>query len=225
MIHILITDDQTLMRDALQTIISLEEDMKVVGMAKDGEQALELVRSLQPDLILMDIQMPGMTGIECTKRIKQLYPDTVVLILTTFSEDEYIVDALASGATGFLLKDMPGDRLVLSIRDAVSGHYMLPSVIAAKLAARISRVSQTTHSRLDAGRRRTDNPAFTAREKSIILLLLEGKTNRQIADLLIMSEGTVKNYVSSIYNKIGTNDRTLAIIALKEWLQNEPAVK
>jgi DNA-binding NarL/FixJ family response regulator len=224
MIHIMIADDQTLMRDALQTIVSLEKDMLVVGLAKDGIQALELVRELRPTLILMDIQMPGMDGIECTKQIKQLYPDTVILILTTFSDDDYIVEGLASGAAGFLLKDMPGERLVQAIRDAVSGQFMLPSVIAGKLAARLSRVSQTTQVRMDPAKRRGEGAlSFTMREKSIIHLLLEGKTNRQMADLLLMSEGTVKNYVSSIYAKIGTNDRTLAIIALKEWLQTEPS--
>ncbi|WP_248928490.1 response regulator transcription factor [Paenibacillus hamazuiensis] len=221
MIDILIADDQALMRDGLQTILNLEEDMRVVGSARNGEEALQLTAELSPDIILMDIQMPVMDGIECTKRIKQLYPEQLILILTTFTEDEYIIEALAGGATGFLLKDMPGDKLIQSIRDALDGHFMLPSVIAAKLASRLSQVSHSPQIRIDAGRLKASGITFTDREKDIALLMLEGKSNRDIASQLIMREGTVKNYVSAIYNKVGTNDRTLAMIALKELLKDE----
>lgn len=216
MIDILIADDQTLMREGLQTILSLEEDMVVVGMAENGSQALEQAERLKPHVVLLDIQMPVMDGIECVRRLKASQPDTVVLILTTFAEDEYIIEALTCGATGFLLKDMPGDKLIQSIRDAVSGQLIMPSVIAAKLAARLSKLSSTTRIQMDAARLKAEGVTFTERERSIILLMLQGMSNRQIAGILYMSEGTVKNYVSAIYNKIGTNDRTKAIIALKE---------
>jgi DNA-binding NarL/FixJ family response regulator len=220
MIHIVIADDQTLMRDGLHTILSLEADMEVIGLAENGLQAYELVEQLRPDLVLMDIQMPVLGGIEGTKRIKKDYPETLVLILTTFAEDDYIIEGLASGASGFLLKDMPGDRLIQSIRDCVKGQLMMPAVIASKLAARLSYASSASQANLDINRLKSEGIHFTEREKTIILLMIENHNNRQIAGLLFMSEGTVKNYISMIYNKIGTNERGKAIAALKELLQD-----
>lgn len=218
-IRILIADDQTLMRDGLQTILSLEDDMEVVGTVENGQLAYEAVVELCPDLVLMDIQMPVLSGIESTKRIKRDYPQTVVLILTTFAEDDYIVDGLMSGAAGFLLKDMPGDKLIQSIRDCMRGQLMMPAVIASKLAARLTLAAGGGSADWSAQRLRSEGITFTEREKSIIQLMMEGSTNRQIAGVLYMSEGTVKNYVSMIYNKIGTNDRTKAILTLQELLR------
>ncbi|WP_426450814.1 response regulator [Paenibacillus sp. S-38] len=215
---IVLADDQTLMRDGLHTILTLEDDLEVVGTAENGQQALELVEQLRPNLVLMDIQMPIMNGIESTKRIKKQFPETIILILTTFAEDDYIVEGLANGASGFLLKDMPGDKLIQSIRDCVKGQLMMPAVIASKLAARLSSASAAATAEFDPKRLKSEGISFTEREKNIISLMMEGKNNRQIAGLLFMSEGTVKNYVSMIYNKIGTNDRTKAILALKEWM-------
>ncbi|UUZ82867.1 response regulator transcription factor [Paenibacillus sp. P26] len=218
-IKIVIADDQTLMRDGLQTILSLEDDMEVVGTAENGLEACELVGRLRPDVVLMDIQMPLLNGIECTKRIKKEFPDTFILILTTFAEDDYIVEGLANGAAGFLLKDMPGDKLIQSIRDCVKGRLLMPAVVAAKLAARLSYASSPKEGDFDVKRLKEQGISFKDREKHISLLMMEGKNNRQIAGPLFMSEGTVKNYVSTIYNKIGTNDRTKAILLLKEPLK------
>ncbi|MDF2713516.1 MAG: two component transcriptional regulator, LuxR family [Paenibacillus sp.] len=218
MIDILIVDDHTLMRDGLQTILNLEEDMQVVGSAGNGEEALVIAERQRPHVVLMDIQMPKMNGISCAKHIKQMLPETVVLILTTFAEDEYIIEALAGGATGFLLKDMPGDKLIHSIRDAVAGQFMLPSVIAAKLASRLSAATAGGQIRLGAIIKKAEGIAFSEKEKTIALLMLEEKSNREISGLLFLSEGTVKNYVSAIYAKIGTNDRTIAVMTLRELL-------
>jgi len=217
-ISVLIADDQTLMRDGLQTILSLHEDIHVVGMAKNGEEALHLVERLSPQVVLMDIQMPGMNGIDCTKRVRLLSPKTIVLILTTFADDDYIIDALAGGATGFLLKDIPGEKLAQSIRDAVNGHYLLPSVIAAKLAARLSSASTSVQAMLDSTRLKAEGVVLSDKEREIAGLMLEGKSNREIALLLFMSEGTIKNRVSAIYSKIGTNDRTVAIMIFRMLL-------
>ncbi|CAG7655042.1 response regulator [Paenibacillus allorhizosphaerae] len=218
MIDILIADDHTLMRDGLQTILNLEEDMRVVASAGNGAEALALTEQHRPHLILMDIQMQGMNGIECTKQIKQHFPETVILILTTFAEDDYIVEALAGGATGFLLKDMPGDKLIQSVRDAVRGQFMLPSVIAAKLASRLISSTVDGRLRLDDVLNKTETIALSEKEKTIALLMLEGKSNREMAELLFLSEGTVKNYVSAIYAKIGTNDRNIAVMTLRALL-------
>jgi len=215
MLKILIADDQTLMRDGLQTILQLEEDLQVVATAENGEEACRLVREHDPDLVLMDIRMPVMNGIDAVKKLRSESPHTKVLVLTTFDEDEYIIEALASGAVGFLLKDIPTEKLLLAIRDAARGELMLPSSIAAKLAARLS-APAPGRSSFPKPRARASDLRFTNRELSIIALMVEGRTNREIAQLLFMSEGTVKNYISAIYDKIGTNDRTQAVIWLKD---------
>ena len=223
MIRVVIADDQTLMRDGLQTIIDLQDDMEVVGVAEDGEQACELARALQPDLILMDIRMPRRDGIESTRHIRREQPATAVLILTTFDEDEYIIEGLASGACGYLLKDLPARKIVEAIRDAVRGQLMLPAVVAAKLASRLSFLSGASPEVLDPKRLRSEGIRFTDREKKVILLMLEGHSNREIAGILFMSEGTVKNYVSVIYQKIGTNDRAKALLVLQGLVREEAA--
>lgn len=215
MIRVVIADDQTLMRDGLQTIIDLQADMEVVGAAENGEQACELVRELSPDLVLMDIRMPRLDGIESTRRIKRDHPGTAVLILTTFDEDEYIIEGLASGACGYLLKDLPAHKIVESIRDAVRGQLMMPASVAAKLAARLAFLTGAPAEVLNPERLRSEGIRFTDREKKVILLMLEGHSNKEIAGILFMSEGTVKNYVSVIYQKIGTNDRAKALLVLQ----------
>ncbi|WP_246627939.1 response regulator transcription factor [Paenibacillus oenotherae] len=221
-ITIVIADDQTLMRDGLQTIVQLEEDMNVVATAENGAEAYEMVRLHQPDLVLMDIRMPVMDGIESTQKIRQDYPHTLVLVLTTFADDDYIVDALVNGACGFLLKDMPGDKLLQAIRDAMKGDLMMSGPIAAKLASRISSLSAKDKRAGKNGQAAESLPGkqgvsvrFTEREKTVVALMMEGMTNREIAGKLFMSEGTVKNYISTIYDKIGTNDRTQAVLWLK----------
>ncbi|RKP50097.1 DNA-binding response regulator [Cohnella endophytica] len=216
MLKIVIADDQTLMRDGLQTILQLEDDIEVVATAENGEEACRLVAAHDPDLVLMDIRMPVMNGIEAVKKLRIDSPRTKTLVLTTFDEDDYIVEALAGGAVGFLLKDIPSEKLIQAVRDAAKGEIMLPSAIAIKLAARLSApATERSPSPLRA-RGRASDLKFTNREMSIIALMVEGRNNRDIAKHLFMSEGTVKNYISSIYDKIGTNDRTQAVIWLKD---------
>jgi DNA-binding NarL/FixJ family response regulator len=218
MISLLIADDQTLLRDGLQTILNLEDDLNVVKVVGNGLEAYEAVGELRPDVVLMDIKMPILDGIEGMKRIKRDYPSTIVLMLTTFAEDKFIVDAMAGGADGFLLKDMPGDRIIQVVRDAVDGHVILPGAIAAKLAARLSAFNPAAADTFDEKALKHARLTFTERERKIIILMLEGHTNKQIAGTMFMSEGTVRNYISVIYNKIGTNDRQEAIALLKELI-------
>lgn len=224
MIRIVIADDQRLMRDGLHTMISLTEDMEVVGLAETGAKAVELVGLLRPDLVLMDIQMPEMDGIIATKQIRDQYPDTEVLILTTYAEDNYIIDALVYGAKGFLLKDLPGETIMSAIRDTMTGSLLMPPAIAAKLASRLNFLSSTAPA-LPSNSLRTASDlgayAFTEREKDIIVRMAEGKSNREIAAELFISEGTMRNYISIIYNKIGVNDRLKAVTLLREWLQRD----
>jgi DNA-binding NarL/FixJ family response regulator len=208
-IRILIADDQVLMRDGLKTILNLEEDMEVVGIAQNGLEAFETAKSLNPDVVLMDIRMPVMDGVESVKLIKKSIPKTVVIMLTTFDDDEYIIEALSFGANGYLLKNIPADKLIDAIRDGVRGNLLMPATIAAKLAARLSQ---------NSFEKKVDNKLInelSERELEIAKLLVKGLTNRQISSQLYISEGTVKNYISSIYSKIEISDRTQALIYLK----------
>ncbi|MEQ4485705.1 response regulator transcription factor [Cohnella silvisoli] len=222
MIRIVIADDQRLMRDGLQTMIQLTEGMEVVGLAENGRRAIELVKEHQPNLVLMDIQMPDLDGIAATKHIRQHYSQTRILILTTYAEDDYIIEALVSGASGFLLKDLPGETIISSIRDTMDGTLLMPNAVAARLASRLNFLSATTplapaHSDFN-GKDDFEHFNFTDREKKIIELMVVGKGNREIANDLFISEGTMRNYISTIYNKIGVNDRLKAITLLREWL-------
>lgn len=214
-IRVLIADDQTLMRDGLKTILDLEDDMEVAGLAENGLQAYELTGKVQPDVVLMDIRMPVMDGVESTRLIKRDYPNTVVIILTTFNEDEYIIQALTNGASGYLLKDIQGDKLIDSVRESINGNLMMPAQVAAKIAARLSRVSEPKAVNGSAYK------DFSEREKEIINLLIKGCNNRQIAASLYVTEGTVKNYISSIYGKIGISDRAKAVVYLKEIIEGQ----
>jgi len=218
MIRIWIADDQTLLREGLQTLLNLEPDMEVIGVSDNGQDAWEAVKIHRPDLVLMDIKMPVLDGIEAMRRIKKDAPSTLVLMLTTFAEEKLIVSAIASGADGFLLKDMPGDRLAMTVRDAVEGHIMLPASVAAKLAVSLTKMNHFLPDIFDERRLNELGLTFTERERKIILRLIEGYSNKQIAGSMFMSEGTVRNYISVIYDKIGTNDRQEAIMRLKELL-------
>ncbi|MBD8497325.1 response regulator [Paenibacillus arenosi] len=210
-ITILIAEDQRLVREGLETIINLEPDLKVVGTADNGYNACVLVEQLRPQLVLMDIEMPVMNGIMATQRIKQLYPETIVLILSTFTDEEYIIEGLANGASGYLLKDFSSDKLTTSLKEAARGELMLPSKLAAKLAARLRMAPPPRLAVRDYG--------LTPRELEIAKLIVSYKNNREIADTLYIAEGTVKNYISVIYEKIGTNDRAKAISILTDTLE------
>ncbi|GAA0325546.1 response regulator transcription factor [Bacillus carboniphilus] len=212
-IRILLVDDQTLLRDALEVILNLEDDFEVVGVASHAQEAYDLVKTLQPDLVLMDIKMPVMNGIEGTKKIKADFPSTLILILSTFAEEEDIVECLAHGATGYLLKDMHGDRLLNAIRDAANGQFILQGPIAAKLASRLFQMNQYASPIPNLHNVQVE---LTDREKEIASLIVKGYTNREIAKALFISEGTVRNYISTLYSKMGTSDRSKLLLFLKE---------
>lgn len=206
-IPIVIAEDQAIVRDGLAAILNMQDEMEVVAACGNGLEAYEAVRRHRPRIALMDIQMPVLDGIAATKRIKDDFPDTIVLILTTFSEDRYIVDGLVNGASGFLLKDLNAAKLVSVIREADSGEFYIPSTIAVQLAGRLRKWSESEIGQLEQ--------AFTPREIEVIERLIERKSNKEIAEALFLTEGTVKNYISVIYEKLGTNDRLKAISLLK----------
>lgn len=212
-IKILIVDDQTLMRDGLKTIIELEDNMEVISTAKNGEEAINVCKKNLPDLILMDIRMPVLNGVECTKIIKTLYEKVKILILTTFDDEDYIIDAIANGATGYILKDIEGDDLIKAINDAYKGSFMMPSHIALKIARKLKNTTSITK------KQKKSLKDFSDREIEIAKAMTCGLSNKEIAATVFISEGTVKNYVSNIYSKLGTSDRTVAVLKLKKCLE------
>lgn len=207
MIKVLIVDDQTLMRDGLKIIIQNEPDMQVTGTASSGKEAVSMMQSCKADLVLMDIRMKDMNGVQCTKILKEKYPDVVVLLLTTFNDEEYIMDALKYKAGGYLLKDIDGKKLVESIRFAAAGNLIMPQNVADKLYKSIDSKDNVSKS---------DDINLSKLEKDIANLMVQGYTNKQIASVLHISYGTVKNYVSQIYSKLDANDRVNAVMKLKE---------
>lgn len=213
-IRVMLADDQVLLREGLKTIINLQENMEVVAEAGDGTEAIEKLSDTPVDVILMDIRMPKLNGIEATVRIKQDYPDTAIIVLTTFNEESLVIDALAGGADGYLLKDIDAEHLIKAIEDANSGDMLLPVKVAASLAGRLSGRKSSGCSNFGTGM----VEALTDREKEIGLLIAGGMSNRQIADKLFLSEGTVKNYISTLYSKLGTNNRAKVGIMIQDML-------
>lgn len=206
-IKVMITDDQRLMREGLKTILDLEEDMAVVQLAENGRDALDKIAAGQPDVMLMDIRMPVMDGVECTGIIRQQYPDVKVLILTTFDDDEFIIDALKNGAVGYLLKDLPSEKLVGAIRDVYKGNSIMQPEIAAKVISHITGVKRDpAGSNITPEQKLTEE--LTEREKEVLQLVGKGLSNSEIAKKLFISEGTVKNYISNLYGKLELNDRS-----------------
>lgn len=202
LIRVLLVDDQTIIRDGLRALLEACPDICVVGEGANGQQAYELAKEHSPDLILMDIRMPETDGVEATRLIKRDFPETIVIVLTTFDDDEYIINAMTWGASGYLLKDISGDKLIETIRDGVSGSIILPGRIASKITSRLTGAKVPKAELKD----------FTEREHAIIELLLLGKSNREIAETLFLSVGTVKNYISQIYSKAGIADRANAVL-------------
>lgn len=215
-INILIADDQTLMCDGLKTILEIEENFNVMGTAKNGEEVLELCKANKPDLILMDIRMPKMDGVKCTKILKTLYPEIKVLVLTTFNDTEYIIEALNYGAAGYILKDIEGDALIKAINDAYKGSLMMPASVAKKLAEKLSQSTVVVNTHKEEKVLKD----FSQREEEIAKMMTMGFNNKQIASSLFISEGTVKNYISNIYSKLGTSDRFEAVKLLNIMFQN-----
>lgn len=210
-IRILLVDDQRLMRDGLRTLFELEPDLEVVGEAEDGERALDVYAQVQPDVVLMDVRMPGMDGVEATRRLLDRWPQARVVILTTFDDDEYVFEGLRAGALGYLLKDVSGQELADAVRKVRQGGALIEPSVARRVLAEFSRLAPPIK------RATADLPEpLSDREREILGLLAEGLTNKEIAARLFLAEGTVKNYVTSILGKIGARDRTQAALRARE---------
>lgn len=196
---ILICDDQAVIRDGLELLLKLEKDFQVVGCAQDGSEALELTEKHRPDLVLMDLKMPGLNGIEATREIRRRFPYVKVLALTTYDDDEWVFDAIRAGASGYLLKDTPRQKIIEAVRGTMEGKSFVDPSVAGKLLQHV----------VD----RAPQPAslfakkFTERELDVLRLIAKGMTNAEIAAALHLSEGTVRNHVSAILEKLGVSDK------------------
>jgi DNA-binding NarL/FixJ family response regulator len=210
-IRILICDDQEVVREGLRTILNIVPDFSVAALASDGAEAVELVARGGVDIVLMDLNMPMMNGVQATRAITTSYPGVRVLVLTTYAEETWVLDAIRAGASGYLLKDAPRERLVAAVRGTIDGETHLDPSIAGGLLVRLAGQPAEAGESFDAG--------LTDREQEVLALIGKGLPNAEIAERLFLSEGTVRNYVSAILAKLGVHDRTqAAVLAVKHGL-------
>jgi DNA-binding NarL/FixJ family response regulator len=197
-IKVLVVDDQRLIREGIASLLDLQDGIEVVGMAADGKQAVARAIELRPDLVLMDVRMPELDGVAAVALLRRAVPDCRVVMLTTFDDEEYVVQALRAGAAGYLLKDLPATELADAVRLAHSGVTTLDGAATRRLASALSGAPAPE--------------TLTARETDVLRLIAAGATNREIAARLYLSEGTVKNHISRILSRLGLRDRTQAAI-------------
>lgn len=213
MIKILIADDQELIRDSLKIVLDMNQDMEVVGVAEDGRKVLEQVNKVMPDIILMDIRMPELDGVQCTKTVKEKFPDVKIIILTTFDDDEYVFYALKYGASGYLLKGCSVQELTAAIHTVMNGGSILNQGVITKVVKLFSQLAQANIAM------KVDDKHFeelNRTERNIASLVGRGLSNKEIAEKLFLSEGTIRNALSSALSKLNLRDRTqLAIWAVQ----------
>lgn len=202
-IKLLLVDDHRLFREGLKRILELEPDMVVVGQAGDGLEALACLTQLSPDVILMDINMPGCNGVEATKRIKAKRPDLAILMLTIHDDSEYLFEVMRSGASGYLLKDVEPVRLIEAIRTVAVGGSVVNPALTGRLITEFGRLSKPPAE---------EEQLLSSREQEVLCLMAKGQGNKEIAQNLYISEKTVKNHVSSILRKLDVSDRTQAVV-------------
>ena len=208
-IKVLIADDQRLLREGLATLLTLTNDIRIVAQASNGDEAITLAKQFQPDVILMDIQMPHTAGVAATQAIRSALPKTQIIMLTTFVDDEYLFAALRAGACGYLLKDIPSEQLADAIRAAHRGESPLTPTMARKL---VNRVKQQP-------RALAASPLIeplSDREIEVLKLIAQGLSNKEIGETLVIAEGTAKNHVSNILGKLDAKDRAQAVMRVKE---------
>jgi DNA-binding NarL/FixJ family response regulator len=211
-IRVFICDDQWIVCEGLEAILEAESDLTVVGIAHDGGEAVEQIAVSKPDVVLMDLRMPGMNGIQATRLLKERYPDVKVLVLTTYGADEWVLDAIRSGAAGYLLKGTPRASLIEAIKGTAAGQTHVDPAVAGKL---FEQIAQSRSPVLDT----TLVHALSERELGVLRLIARGFSNAEIASRLSLSQGTVRNYVSAVLAKLGVSDRTqAAVLALRYGL-------
>lgn len=207
-IRVLLVDDQGLFREALATLLGLHSQLEIVGEAADGEAGVALAQTLRPDVVLMDLRMPGMSGVEATRRLRSLVPEARVLVLTTFEDDDEVLAAIEAGAAGYMLKASPAEKLVEAICTVMRGGSPLEPSVASKVMAELARLSRRQS---EERCQRLADPLST-RELEVLRALCEGLSNKEIAGKLGLTEGTVKNHMTQVLSKLGVLDRTQAAL-------------
>jgi DNA-binding NarL/FixJ family response regulator len=213
-IRLMLVDDQSLFREALRTLLALQPDFEIVAEAENGERAVALARTHQPDVILMDLRMPVMGGVEATRRVLAERPAARVVVLTTFEEDDEIFEAMRAGALGFLLKACSAEKLCGSVRAAAQGTSVLEPSVAARMMAELNRLSSKEGKRVAPAQMLVD--PLSERELAVLKLLAEGCSNKEIGGRLNITEGTVKNHMTNVLGKLGVLDRTQAALKARE---------
>jgi len=213
-LRLLLVDDQAMFREGLRTLLGLQPDFEIVGEAADGAAAVALARPNAPDVVLMDLRMPGVGGVEATRRLRAEFPQLKVIVLTTFEEDEEVFAALRAGAVGYLLKASPSVKLCEAIRLAARGESLLEPSVAAKLVAEFSRLAPKVPQAPLKSVALAE--PLSARERDVLRFLTEGLSNKEIAGRLSIAEGTVKNHMSQVLGKLGVLDRTQAALRARE---------
>jgi DNA-binding NarL/FixJ family response regulator len=209
-IRVLVADDQTLVRAGFRAILDVQDDLEVVGEAEDGDEAVALARELRPDVVLMDIRMPGVDGIEATRRLLRDGDAPRILMLTTFDLDEYVYEAMKAGASGFLLKDAPRDQLVGAVRTVAAGDALLAPALVRRL------IEDFVRRPAPGARPPAELDALTEREREVLTLIARGLANAEIAARLFVSEATVRTHVTHILAKLGLRDRVQAVVLAYE---------
>ncbi|HYP42220.1 MAG TPA: response regulator transcription factor, partial [Chloroflexia bacterium] len=204
MIKLLIADDHKMFRQGLRMLFEMETDIKVVGEARDGLEAQDMAETLEPDIILMDINMPGADGVEATRRILAKRPDQAIIILTMFREDEHVFQAIKAGARGYVLKDADSVDVTKAIRTVATGGSVLDTAVTSNIFNQFKVMFEATE--------KSNPEGLTNREIEILTLIAAGSSNREIGDKLFLSEKTIKNYITSIFQKLQTSDRTQAAV-------------
>lgn len=215
MIDIMIVDDQEIVREGLKMILSLDKEINILGEASNGEELIDLLEKVQSDVILMDVRMPKMDGVEATKIIKEKYENLKVIILTTFNEDEYIFKAIKNGADGYLLKDAGLKDIVKAIKSVHDGAMFLDPKVTMKVVKAFNSISNEKLDFKDKNKSELDE--LTSREKEVAKLVAQGKSNREISNILFLAEGTVKNYVTRILEKLDLSSRTELALFLSQY--------
>lgn len=221
-IKILLADDHQLFREGLKRILNMEDDLEVIGECGDGIQVLEFCNHTIPEIVLMDINMPTENGVVATERLKNMFPDVKVIILSIHDDESYVFETLRKGATGYLLKDMEAEALINAIRSVVQGHAYIHPKVTGKLINQLRRMTYLDDMGIVSGAAAAQEPGvkfiagdespLTRREAEVLRLMAEGKSNKLIGEFLFISEKTVKNHVSSILQKMEVDDRTQAVI-------------
>ncbi|MFL5734547.1 MAG: response regulator [Chloroflexia bacterium] len=220
-VRVLVVDDQRLMRDGIVSLLSLQDSIEVVATAGNGREAIEQAHASRPDLVLMDIRMPVMDGVAATAQLRRELPHCRILMLTTFDDEEYVVEALQAGAIGYLLKDIPAQDLASAVHAAYRGMYQLDPIVARKVVASLKAHEApapplAARGDIGAATGETRHGGLSSREIEVLRLIAQGATNKEIAESLIISEGTVKNHISNILTRLGLRDRTQAAIYARE---------